>query len=139
MDGIATERKTVIAIFSACRENCTKAENAKATLQVGQYLKKGLSKSWKAAPVKGCYKGSIEDSFKVNIEDDQDLNLVIALASMFEQESVLIVDGSRIAWLSYAKGRDVRLGEFIAVSEAEAKAQDAWTFDPESDTYFIVR
>lgn len=140
MDGIATEKKTLIALVSASLpEHCSIEENQQRTAKLAAFLKTNLTDTWKAEPVKGCYKGQEEDSFKVNVNDPIDLGVVDAAARHFEQESYLVIDAERIAWLYYLKGRTQRLGEFVAVSEFEAKAQDAWTFDPESGTYFIVK
>jgi hypothetical protein len=140
MDGIATEKKTLIALVSASlSEHCSIEENAQRTAKLADFFKNNLTDSWKVAPVKGCYKGQEKDSFKVNVNDPIDLGAVDAAARHFEQESYLVIDSDRIAWLCYLKGRTVRLGEFVVVSEFEAKAQDAWTFDPESETYFIVK
>lgn len=67
------------------------------------------------------------------------------LAQLIEnQESVLVLsnvkyDDTRNAKLVFMDGRpDVELGVFKPVTEAYAKAQDNWTYDPYLDQYFVA-
>lgn len=64
------------------------------------------------------------------------------LAAYFDQESLLHVDARRRAYLIYQDTDFNKPGEFIghyqSCSEAEAKAGDAWTYDPVSACYYRV-
>lgn len=82
--------------------------------------------------VVGSYNGQQEQSFLVlAAEDSPEEALVRSLARRYGQESVLSVCGSRIATLHYLKpkAKPVRLGNFHAITEAEAMARPAWTRD----------
>lgn len=90
-----------------------------------------------AKPVVGVYQGTRETSFVVAVPDETALVRACALATLAEQESVLYIDADRTATLLYlATGARVDLGRFRAVSESEARAADAYTFDPLTDTYY---
>ena len=92
-------------------------------------------------PVTGCYKGKVENSFACYVEDDAKLNLVVTLAYVWSQESILVIEENDRVKLLYPTlhGYDeTRLGEWKSVSEAEALKCDAWTKDA-SGQYFIVR
>lgn len=56
-----------------------------------------------------------------NIQGHQDqVNVAMSVALMFNQESILIVDSEDNAQLQYLDGRQVNLGRLTEVSEAEA-------------------
>jgi len=133
------ETKPWIALVSASLSKLGRDKNKKRTEFLADLFKDRLTEPWKFAPVKGCYKGQKEDSFKVNVSDPIDLGLVEKVARFFDQESYLLIDSNRIAWLWFLNGDVHRLGSLVAASAAEAMAQEAWTFDPESGTYFIVK
>lgn len=129
--------KAPIAIISGEKKGLTDDQNAIRTDNLARALFKGLSKEGLFLPVKGCWKGTHEVSFKVNITNDVDFDCVLTLARMFDQESVLVIDEEREAW-SFLSDDSQYLGHFVAVSKGEALPA-SWTFDPESDTYFIVK
>ncbi len=83
------------------------------------------------AVCEGAYKGVKERSILVIDErpsTDECYDAVIRLANLYNQESVLAVDSNRNAHLVFCDGRPpVQLGQFMCVSEEEAKSQDAYT------------
>lgn len=95
--------------------------------------------------LKGSYKGELEDSFIVNEK--------VFMLGKFphhliqKQESVLhlgVADArdKRPATLLYndliGDAKVEKLGLFHSVPEEQAKEQDAWTYDPLQDQYFIA-
>lgn len=91
--------------------------------------------------VRGSYKGIEERAFVVNCS----LTQALTFAEIFHQESVLHLDTSRNATLHYTFNKptnvDVtkeKIGRFVACSEEEARAGQAWTYDIGQDTYYHV-
>lgn len=104
--------------------------------------------------VVGAYKGQTEVSFVTPLD-----TLYAATASgwLDGQESILVlssrplVEGRVAGWRDAAllfllpDGRPdpqkpaVPLGRFVAANQATALAQDAWTFDPSEDMYYVTR
>ncbi len=90
-------------------------------------------------PVIGSYKGKLEFAFIVQAWD------LGTFRPFFEgQESVLLLGAHdardrRKATLVYLDGRMTELGTYGSVTEAEAKASEAWTYDPTQGLYFIAR
>ena len=95
----------------------------------------------------GCYQGVEEVSFLIH-----DRTLARKVAVRFEQESYLILEVvqvglifERLATICYideesgTDGLQEKLGRLEAVSEAEARACDDWTFNPSTDTWYVVR
>lgn len=94
----------------------------------------------------GCYKGQKEISFLIRRDDFQD-NPVGLRAWLDGQESILVLSaqephrrGQRTAHLTYlANGAKEELGYWTAVSRTDALTQDAWTYDPAFEQYYVVR
>lgn len=94
--------------------------------------------------LKGCYKGQQENSFIINEE-----NLGRCYRWFSREESILFIGpmyrngrlyGNREAHLYYLKtGEREDLGLFQWVPRSEALKEDAWTYDPTQDLYFICR
>jgi hypothetical protein len=70
---------------------------------------------------------------------------VLFIGREFNQESVLFVDTNRQSELVYLNPDNgvlkpgVQLGTFQNVSEFEAKASDAYTFDPTTNYYYLAK
>lgn len=99
--------------------------------------------------LEGCYKGKTEQTYIVNLD-----RYAATEYLTLDQESVLVLgpvervswigsnglrqSGARPATLHFLKGRlPENLGYLIPVSEAEAKAQDAWSFS--DSQYYVCR
>lgn len=124
-----------IAIFSL--EPKALLHPAIAQIDLDTLKKKGIE----LIPVTGCYKGKVENSFACYVEDDFKLNLVVTLAYVWSQESVLLIDEKDTASLLYPTlhGYDEsKLGEWKEVSEAEALACQGYT-KTQDNKYYIVR
>jgi len=83
----------------------------------------------------GRYQGIDEKSILVKMDQ---LDTVQALCKQFNQESYLHLDKDRVASLRFTEGRIEKIGNLEAVSKTKALKSDAYTFDPMSNTYFIV-
>jgi hypothetical protein len=129
-----------VAIFSGERSNRTPDANAIITERVQACLECGLSEEGLFAPVDGCYKGKTEKSFKVNVENKSDWETVKRIATVCEQESVLLIDNERNAFLFFLQSSKAEfIGVLTAVPKAEALKHEAYTYDPTLDTYFICQ
>jgi hypothetical protein len=121
-------------IFSVFQNGYSIDENYINTIRMEKELKRSKIE-FKA--LQGMYKGIHEESFAIDLKW---LNEALALTQRFNQESVLIVDQDGRATLKYLPTNlkpDVNLGYFIQVSESKAKTQDAYTYDMDSETYYI--
>ncbi len=75
----------------------------------------------------GCYKGKREPCVIVH-DSDTTLAFVQRFARAFKQESILRIDANNQARLEKPDGTLIKgLGNFRAVPESAARAQDAWT------------
>ena len=103
--------------------------------------------------VNGVYKGTAEDAWVVNA--DYFRKLVIG-GILRDEESVLVLStfdsrDRRDAELWFLRGPGElsmtdsivcsveKLGKFGSVTEAEAKSQESYTFDPETGTYYLAK
>jgi hypothetical protein len=91
--------------------------------------------------VVGCYKGIEETAFITSMDDAADY-----LPDYFveDQESVLslgpLIKGARSATLHFMDPdvEPVSVGLFRHASEKYARKQDAWTFDPSTNSYYVA-
>lgn len=125
-------------ILSASDSSLETEVNQDRTTLLRKYLKE------RNVPFKellGSYKGTQEHSFLVvdTIEN------VLQYAKRFAQESILAVDSDRQAELVFVPyfhvpyTSEVKLGTFQQVTREEARAQDAWTYDPTENKYWIAK
>lgn len=92
----------------------------------------------------GCYKGQQEASFIINMRDS-----ARCFAWYSKEESVLLLGpsyregsshGNREAHLYYlSTGHLEDLGLYQWVPRDEGLREDAWTYDPTQDEYFVCR
>lgn len=87
--------------------------------------------------VHGVYKGDKELSYIIEVDDN--LDTIQALSNKHKQECVLYLDNQREAYLIYPDGSKEYIGSFVSASKALAIQQDNYTYNPETDTYYIVR
>jgi len=92
--------------------------------------------------LKGCYKNQTECAWIVNTNQAVE-NFLVFRSILSNQESVLLLGPTdardrRPAALLYFRGDLDYLGLFQSVDKATALAQDAWTFDPSTNTYYIA-
>jgi len=98
--------------------------------------------------VKGSYKGTLETSVLVVVDTDIKLDSIRNIAFKDGQESILIVNEDRKAYLEYnpkyfgpndgLEGDIKSLGTFKAISALEAKDLDNWTLDESESQYYGV-
>lgn len=86
--------------------------------------------------LQGMYKGIAEDSY---IIDMAHIDLIIDLAIEHKQESIMVLDEDRNAKLVYlANMSEESLGQLVEVSASEASNQLAYTYNPETNQFFIT-
>lgn len=76
----------------------------------------------------GCYKGTKEVTFIVNLSNDSDFVKTMKLGAMYNQESILVVDKSNRATLIYVNnGRSEYLGKMVSSLSLNESKVDAYT------------
>lgn len=122
-----------IAILSACIEGNDEQTNKALTESMAVALGR-LGIAFK--PVEGIYQGVSEDSFLVQLEHENELVKVLALAWTYDQESVLIADDYRFASLVFPDGSSKALGKLRVVQKDELSRTGDYTYDAVTDQYF---
>ena len=127
----STEIKKSFVIISAERFTNTIEENKKNHLELMTQLKKD---KFSIKEVDGVYHGTSEKSILVILNKKwlyTDLGYLKNYASIFDQESILFVDGDRNATLLFMKKPwlEEKLGKFISVSKGIATQMSNYTFD----------
>jgi len=76
----------------------------------------------------GVYKGTIEKSFVVVVNDQADIDTLAGFAfKSFGQESILHQDSNQLARLIYSDGRTETLGKLVQVPKELAETLDNYT------------
>lgn len=81
----------------------------------------------------GSYKGVEEKSYLLPANSD-----TISLARAFNQESIVKLNGNNATILDTISQRPLLQGEWLNVGTNKPDT-DAWTYDIESGTYFIIK
>jgi cold shock protein len=94
--------------------------------------------------VNGSYKGTRELSFLLSSDSAADhadnLDIALQLGLLFSQKSVLEVCNDNTAYLHFINNASIeKLGIFTEVNKELAIDSDAYTHEPVSDRYFVVR
>lgn len=115
--------------------------NAKASASTLQTVRHQLrTRGIKALMVIGSYKGTVEQTFCVEVKSQVDTDYVKMLCLMFEQESMLIVNNNNQASLFYFETKEITpIGRLQAVGKDIATKLEAWTYIPHTDTYLAVK
>lgn len=86
----------------------------------------------------GCYKGDCEESFLV-LDTPENRAFVLDVARRHNQQSILFVDENCLAELLYLNINTRQpAGKFIAASKSHALQQGNWTFNPETEIFYIT-
>lgn len=120
-------------IISAERANLTSLENDLRTEKLERDLY-NLGAGFKI--VLGCYQGTKENSFVVQGLKDAS---IVELLRKYGQDCALKLDSSRHADSIQANGDIISLGQFKAVSEANALKLANYTFDAVTSQYFVIK
>lgn len=120
-------------VLSAERADADANANFAASEQLDARLEE-LGASYKV--VDGCFKGVFETSFVVI---GLKAKIILGLLQEFNQDSALRLECDRHAISITKDGSVFDLGQWVAVTEAEAKACNSYTFDPETKQYFIIK
>lgn len=91
-------------------------------------------------PVIGYYNGTKENSWTIRVDTDEEFNELLDIAHTYHQESILIVHEDRSATLHYVADNSTKeLGRFINVPKGIALSESCYTYDLESEAYFITK
>ena len=115
-----TERVYIFSVFNSTRSAKENEETHKETMRE---LK---ARHYTPTEVKGRYNGIDETSimlYGTNLTEPT----IEELAKKNFQESFLIVYHDGVAELAYSNGNRKIMGDFVSVSEAEAKSRDAYS------------
>lgn len=123
-----------VIILSAELSTLDKDTNAQRTAQLRQLLEDNELPYIQAI---GSYQGVEETSFIVVVNEPQARSMVIEMGQMFNQECVLSKDVDGQCSLLYPD-REESIGRMIAVPKERALKHEAWTYNPVTNTYFIV-
>ena len=86
--------------------------------------------------LQGVYKGTSELAYLVEVNDNMDA--IQAIASKHNQDCILYLDNQRNAYLVYPDNSQEHIGVFKSASKQLAEKQDSYTYNPETNTYYIV-
>ena len=122
-------------IISAEISTKTQEENKKRTDALLSWFRYS---STQYNEVTGMYKGSIERSFIINIEENE-LGLYLDLASSFHQEAILILDNDNIATLYYLETDKTEvIGQFQPLDSYTRVGDTVYTCEPIKTVYNAV-
>lgn len=125
-----------MTIFSVYRADRTDAHNR--ALHRGALLRLRRLGA-RCGTLRGCYKGTREESIGVVAPSFATSAEIDAIARETSQESILLISVARDATLVYVEsGSWERLGQLVCVPEAEALTHDAWTLD-RNGYYHVVK
>ena len=130
--------KQSIAIITAYKQGRTEAENEMATLALKTTLK---ADGYRYKEIEGHFNGNDEKGFTIGLDQNLEsfaLKRLDAIAEQYGQESFLYVNQERQGFLRFNDLNIEKLGNFVAVSEFEAKAGN-YTFDPLTGAYFVIK
>lgn len=88
----------------------------------------------------GCYKGVKEESFKIKLNIETiDFALLLRKAQEYSQESILTLDNKNRAELVFVNDlKRQPLGIFHRVPKHVAETKDAYSFDPNTSSYYLA-
>ena len=127
------EQHEKVVIFSVERTNLSKVENAKRTNDI-KHLLSEFSTDFKL--LEGWYKGTKETSFLVLEKECPSHRLIF---NAYDQECYLLLDVDKEAFLVYRGGKKTSIGYFKETDKLIAQKQDSYTYDVETDKYYICQ
>ena len=87
--------------------------------------------------LKGCYKGSCENSYLVSAQVGRPA--IDTVLEEFHQESALFLDQNRNAFLVRRGAGLQYIGQWLQKPKQVAVNQPAYTHDPSTDVYYVVQ
>ena len=96
--------------------------------------------SYKYIEVIGSYKGMIEKSFMVDMDELIKVGSLKTLARIFKQDSILFVNSRKKAVLVHTDMTkdSIYLGDMNEVDESIAKTKVSYTYIPSINKYFVA-
>lgn len=98
----------------------------------------------KVKHVKGAWKGKEEDSYLIETDlyNQEDLEQARAICRVYDQEAFLYLDNQRNAYLYSKDDSDFNMGRhkghFVTAGVYFAKQHGNYTFDPSTETYWVI-
>ena len=129
-----------ITIFSVTHTYTDNTETSRCNTEIKEFMQK-LDIDYKLLHGVYTYTNgtkSQETSYLVCSKDFDAHLKVMVLGDKYSQESVLRLDNERSALLDFGEYKE-KLGKFVNATESEAKKQKAYTLDPETRLFWIVR
>lgn len=125
-------KKTTKYVISAELSKFNDTQNSVRSFNLGQRI--NATKTVPFIEQQGVYKGHKEKSFMLITEN---VMLVKSLATLFEQEAVLMISGENRGYLLTGKHfeNETPLGKMVE-SLDEPKGLDAYSYIPESQVYY---
>lgn len=125
-------KKTVI--LSAFRSDLSHVENYNRHCD----LQRDLVTDFKYKIVTGHYKGSEEYSLVIPVACDDEIRILSSIAMHYDQDCILVINESNETFLHYPNGSTESIGTFKAVSKKYALDSENYTYDHESDIYYMA-
>ena len=95
-----------------------------------------LNETYKLA--KGSYKGNEERCYIINASKLSDVAKILELAKEHKQECFILLNEEREATKVFSNGKSEKMGRLKTVSESEALKHESWTYDYNTDQYFLI-
>ena len=127
-----TQRNFLIfSVFLSSENDDTNAHNHEAVMQRVKQMQIPHIELY------GRYQGAQEAS--ILVDGFEQRGLVEALVKEFSQESYLESHSDGSTFLIFADGGRQYIGQFIAVSEEQAKASGSYSYNPDIGQYFVTQ
>lgn len=130
------EQTRPVVFISAELPHLTTDQNFARSFKLGRTLTVDLGMP--AKRVEGRYKGFNEHSYMVGVRK-KDVKDLLELAKELGQEAILLRDVNKRCELLFTDGQRETLGHMVKVPAGEAKALDSYTYDPETDAFYIIK
>lgn len=122
----------IFSVYLSSENEETNAHNHKVVMQRFKQLEIPYIELY------GRYMGTQEAS--ILVDGFEDRSLVESLTKEYSQESYLESHSDGSTYLIFTNNdRREYIGQFIAVSEAEAKASGSYSYNPDIGQYFITQ
>ena len=121
----------IVSVYLSSENEETNAHNHEAVMQRVKQMQIPHIELY------GRYNGAQEAS--ILVDGFQHRSLVEALVLKFSQESYLESHSDGSTFLIFADGGRQYIGQFIAVSEEQAKASGSYSYNPDIGQYFVTQ
>lgn len=109
--------------------------NAACTAELESRL---VADNWPYDVAEGCYKGSKEVSFVVQVASFPEVLMLMRMSQDFEQESVLLVDARNKGYILYNKRSDMTALGRLNESYCDPSSEHVDAYTKIGDTYYYT-